>query len=183
MPILSLYVQVNACYKKNLILFCSLLIISLTVFLVLWCMCDFCDVCLGTACGFTHVCVCVCMCKYTSLCVCVCVFLSVLVYVPLCVCLFVCMYSYHYRKLAKKQKETASSSTQQREMGPVTTADKSTTKVSTLHKDDPFSTSNQDLNGFSKSKSSVVLAWMCLLILSTTAGPIMESQWEYAVPI
>ncbi|TKS71403.1 Receptor-type tyrosine-protein phosphatase T [Collichthys lucidus] len=54
------------------------------------------------------------------------------------------------RKLAKKQKETASSSTQQREMGPVTTADKSTTKVSTLHKDDPFSTSNQDLNGFSK---------------------------------
>ncbi|TMS18879.1 Receptor-type tyrosine-protein phosphatase T [Larimichthys crocea] len=53
-------------------------------------------------------------------------------------------------KLAKKQKETASSSTQQREMGPVTTADKSTTKVSTLHKDDPFSTSNQDLNGFSK---------------------------------
>ncbi|KAK7916072.1 hypothetical protein WMY93_011833 [Mugilogobius chulae] len=51
-------------------------------------------------------------------------------------------------KLAKKQKETASSSTQQREMGPVTTADKSTTKVSTLHKDDPFSTSNQELNGF-----------------------------------
>uniref|UniRef100_A0A7N8XJV2 protein-tyrosine-phosphatase n=1 Tax=Mastacembelus armatus TaxID=205130 RepID=A0A7N8XJV2_9TELE len=60
------------------------------------------------------------------------------------------------RKLAKKQKETASSSTQQREMGPVTTADKSTTKVSTLHKDDPFSTSNQDLNGFSKLKSSLV---------------------------
>uniref|UniRef100_A0A8C6PP85 protein-tyrosine-phosphatase n=1 Tax=Nothobranchius furzeri TaxID=105023 RepID=A0A8C6PP85_NOTFU len=57
-----------------------------------------------------------------------------------CVCVFGC------RKLAKKQKETASSSTQQREMGPVTTADKSTTKVSTLHKDDPFSTSNQDLN-------------------------------------
>uniref|UniRef100_A0A672Q377 protein-tyrosine-phosphatase n=1 Tax=Sinocyclocheilus grahami TaxID=75366 RepID=A0A672Q377_SINGR len=43
------------------------------------------------------------------------------------------------RKLAKKQKETASSSTQ-REMGPVGTADKSTGKVSTLHKDDPFST-------------------------------------------
>uniref|UniRef100_A0A9J8A588 protein-tyrosine-phosphatase n=1 Tax=Cyprinus carpio carpio TaxID=630221 RepID=A0A9J8A588_CYPCA len=53
-------------------------------------------------------------------------------------------------KLAKKQKETASSSTQ-REMGPVGTADKSTGKVSTLHKDDPFSTSNQDLNGFSSS--------------------------------
>ncbi|KAM8916967.1 receptor-type tyrosine-protein phosphatase T isoform 3-T3 [Spinachia spinachia] len=51
-------------------------------------------------------------------------------------------------KLAKKQKETTSSSTQQREMGSVATADKSTTKVSTLHKDDPFSTSNQELNGF-----------------------------------
>ncbi|XP_055723836.1 receptor-type tyrosine-protein phosphatase T isoform X8 [Salvelinus fontinalis] len=57
-------------------------------------------------------------------------------------------YSYsYYLKLAKKQKETANSSTQ-REMGPVGTADKSTTKVSTLHKDDPFSTSSQDLNGF-----------------------------------
>nr|XP_055070300.1 receptor-type tyrosine-protein phosphatase T isoform X15 [Misgurnus anguillicaudatus] len=57
-------------------------------------------------------------------------------------------YSYsYYLKLAKKQKETASSSTQ-REMGPVGTADKSTGKVSTLHKDDPFSTSSQDLNGF-----------------------------------
>ncbi|XP_035245444.1 receptor-type tyrosine-protein phosphatase T isoform X12 [Anguilla anguilla] len=56
-------------------------------------------------------------------------------------------YSY-YLKLAKKQKETASSSTQ-REMGPVGTADKSTGKVSTLHKDDPFSTSTQDLNSFS----------------------------------
>uniref|UniRef100_A0A674DG05 protein-tyrosine-phosphatase n=1 Tax=Salmo trutta TaxID=8032 RepID=A0A674DG05_SALTR len=57
------------------------------------------------------------------------------------------------RKLAKKQKETANSSTQ-REMGPVGTADKSTTKVSTLHKDDPFSTSSQDLNGFSESMCS-----------------------------
>uniref|UniRef100_M3ZDI7 protein-tyrosine-phosphatase n=1 Tax=Xiphophorus maculatus TaxID=8083 RepID=M3ZDI7_XIPMA len=60
------------------------------------------------------------------------------------------------RKLAKKQKETASSSTQQREMGPVTTADKSTTKVSTLHKDDPFSTSSPDLNGFNGSQPSLV---------------------------
>ncbi|KAI4826990.1 hypothetical protein KUCAC02_030418, partial [Chaenocephalus aceratus] len=51
-------------------------------------------------------------------------------------------------EVGKEAEETASSSTQQREMGPVTTADKSTTKVSTLHKDDPFSTSNQDLNGF-----------------------------------
>ncbi|XP_028853402.1 receptor-type tyrosine-protein phosphatase T isoform X8 [Denticeps clupeoides] len=60
-------------------------------------------------------------------------------------------YSYsYYLKLAKKQKETTSSGTQ-REMGPVSTADKSTGKVSTLHKDDPFSTSNQDLNGFSSS--------------------------------
>uniref|UniRef100_A0A667XVA8 protein-tyrosine-phosphatase n=1 Tax=Myripristis murdjan TaxID=586833 RepID=A0A667XVA8_9TELE len=73
------------------------------------------------------------------------------------------------RKLAKKQKETASSSTQQREMGPVTTADKSTTKVSTLHKDDPFSTSNQDLNGFSKSKSSVV--WFTIRLVSPFIHP------------
>uniref|UniRef100_A0AAR2JFG6 protein-tyrosine-phosphatase n=1 Tax=Pygocentrus nattereri TaxID=42514 RepID=A0AAR2JFG6_PYGNA len=58
------------------------------------------------------------------------------------------------RKLAKKQKETASSSTQ-REMGPVGTADKSTGKVSTLHKDDPFSTSNQDLNGFGNVVSDI----------------------------
>uniref|UniRef100_A0A8C7M7N0 protein-tyrosine-phosphatase n=1 Tax=Oncorhynchus kisutch TaxID=8019 RepID=A0A8C7M7N0_ONCKI len=55
------------------------------------------------------------------------------------------------RKLAKKQKETASSSSTQREMGLVSTADKSTTKVSTLHKDDPFSTSSQDINSFSES--------------------------------
>uniref|UniRef100_A0A8C5HA38 protein-tyrosine-phosphatase n=1 Tax=Gouania willdenowi TaxID=441366 RepID=A0A8C5HA38_GOUWI len=53
-----------------------------------------------------------------------------------------------FKRSWRKAKETASSSTQQREMGPVTTAEKSTTKVSTLHKDDPFSTSNQDLNGF-----------------------------------
>ncbi|KAJ3602150.1 hypothetical protein NHX12_029909 [Muraenolepis orangiensis] len=34
-------------------------------------------------------------------------------------------------------------------MEPFSTADKtSTTKVSTLRKDDPFSTSSQDLNGF-----------------------------------
>uniref|UniRef100_A0AAY4EXM7 protein-tyrosine-phosphatase n=1 Tax=Denticeps clupeoides TaxID=299321 RepID=A0AAY4EXM7_9TELE len=58
------------------------------------------------------------------------------------------------RKLAKKQKETTSSGTQ-REMGPVSTADKSTGKVSTLHKDDPFSTSNQDLNGFCDSHSEM----------------------------
>ncbi|XP_018597844.1 receptor-type tyrosine-protein phosphatase T isoform X3 [Scleropages formosus] len=58
-------------------------------------------------------------------------------------------YSYsYYLKLAKKQKETASSSTQ-REMGPVGSGDKGAGKVSTLHKDDPFSTSTQDLNGFS----------------------------------
>ncbi|MBN3298151.1 PTPRT phosphatase, partial [Amia calva] len=58
-------------------------------------------------------------------------------------------YSYsYYLKLAKKQKETQSSTTQ-REMGPVGTADKSAGKVSTLLKDDPFSTSTQDINGFS----------------------------------
>ncbi|XP_077582095.1 receptor-type tyrosine-protein phosphatase T isoform X4 [Stigmatopora nigra] len=63
-------------------------------------------------------------------------------------------YSYsYYLKLAKKHKETASSSTQQREMGPLNTADKSTAKVSTLRKDDPFATSSQDLNGFASPSS------------------------------
>uniref|UniRef100_A0A8B9L9R2 protein-tyrosine-phosphatase n=1 Tax=Astyanax mexicanus TaxID=7994 RepID=A0A8B9L9R2_ASTMX len=70
------------------------------------------------------------------------------------------------RKLAKKQKETASSSTQ-REMGPVGTADKSTGKVSTLHKDDPFSTSNQDLNGFGNSPSSARFSWSDLFSMSS----------------
>ncbi|XP_049590190.1 receptor-type tyrosine-protein phosphatase T isoform X3 [Syngnathus scovelli] len=56
-------------------------------------------------------------------------------------------------KLAKKHKETASSSTQQREMGPVHTADNSAGKVSTLHKDNPFATSSQDLNGFASPSS------------------------------
>ncbi|XP_077434554.1 receptor-type tyrosine-protein phosphatase T isoform X2 [Vanacampus margaritifer] len=63
-------------------------------------------------------------------------------------------YSYsYYLKLAKKHKETAGGSTQQREMGPVNTAGKSAAKVSTLHKDDPFSTSSQDLNGFTSPSS------------------------------
>ncbi|XP_041080340.1 receptor-type tyrosine-protein phosphatase T isoform X7 [Polyodon spathula] len=53
------------------------------------------------------------------------------------------------RKLAKKQKETQT--TTQREMGPVATAEKSSNKVSTLHKDEAFSSSSQDINGFSTS--------------------------------
>lgn len=82
-----------------------------------------------------------------------CVLIQIFVFrscLSVCVCLSMYTRSCCYRKLAKKQKETASSSTQQREMGPVSTADKSTAKVNTLHKDDPFSTSNQDLNGFSE---------------------------------
>uniref|UniRef100_A0A8C6VWH1 protein-tyrosine-phosphatase n=1 Tax=Nothobranchius furzeri TaxID=105023 RepID=A0A8C6VWH1_NOTFU len=81
------------------------------------------------------------------------------------------------RKLAKKQKETASSSTQQREMGPVTTADKSTTKVSTLHKDDPFSTSNQDLNGFDSSQPS--LAQPSLTLQSFPYGGCESVELSY----
>uniref|UniRef100_A0A7N9AP28 protein-tyrosine-phosphatase n=1 Tax=Mastacembelus armatus TaxID=205130 RepID=A0A7N9AP28_9TELE len=81
------------------------------------------------------------------------------------------------RKLAKKQKETASSSTQQREMGPVTTADKSTTKVSTLHKDDPFSTSNQDLNGFNSSQPS--LAQPSLTLQSFPYGGCESVELSY----
>lgn len=52
------------------------------------------------------------------------------------------------RKLAKKQKETQSGS--QREMGPVASADKPTTKLSTGRNDEGFSSSSQDVNGFSK---------------------------------
>ncbi|XP_060141677.1 receptor-type tyrosine-protein phosphatase T isoform X4 [Globicephala melas] len=49
------------------------------------------------------------------------------------------------RKLAKKQKETQSGA--QREMGPVASADKPTTKLSTGRNDEGFS-SSQDVNGF-----------------------------------
>ncbi|KAM7326949.1 hypothetical protein ACRRTK_013316 [Alexandromys fortis] len=50
------------------------------------------------------------------------------------------------RKLAKKQKETQSGA--QREMGPVASADKPTTKLSTNRNDEGFSSSSQDVNGF-----------------------------------
>uniref|UniRef100_A0A8C0I5S2 protein-tyrosine-phosphatase n=1 Tax=Balaenoptera musculus TaxID=9771 RepID=A0A8C0I5S2_BALMU len=59
-------------------------------------------------------------------------------------------YSYSYylsqRKLAKKQKETQSGA--QREMGPVASADKPATKLSTSRNDEGFSSSSQDVNGF-----------------------------------
>ncbi|XP_021094688.1 receptor-type tyrosine-protein phosphatase T isoform X1 [Heterocephalus glaber] len=59
-------------------------------------------------------------------------------------------YSYsYYLKLAKKQKETQSGA--QREMGPVASADKPTTKLSTSRNDEGFSSSSQDVNGFNGS--------------------------------
>ncbi|XP_060086917.1 receptor-type tyrosine-protein phosphatase T [Heteronotia binoei] len=59
-------------------------------------------------------------------------------------------YSYsYYLKLAKKQKETQSST--QREMGPVATSDKTTTKLSAVHNEEAFSSSCQDVNGFTPS--------------------------------
>ncbi|XP_057236866.1 receptor-type tyrosine-protein phosphatase T-like, partial [Malurus melanocephalus] len=58
-------------------------------------------------------------------------------------------YSYsYYLKLAKKQKETQTST--QREMGPVATSDKTSTKLSAVHNEEAFSSSCQDVNGFSK---------------------------------
>ncbi|KAH0501758.1 Receptor-type tyrosine-protein phosphatase T [Microtus ochrogaster] len=54
--------------------------------------------------------------------------------------------SVHDWKLAKKQKETQSGA--QREMGPVASADKPTTKLSTNRNDEGFSSSSQDVNGF-----------------------------------
>ncbi|XP_057636230.1 receptor-type tyrosine-protein phosphatase T isoform X2 [Chionomys nivalis] len=66
-------------------------------------------------------------------------------------------YSYSYylsqRKLAKKQKETQSGA--QREMGPVASADKPTTKLSTNRNDEGFSSSSQDVNGFNGSRGEL----------------------------
>uniref|UniRef100_A0A8C9NAB4 protein-tyrosine-phosphatase n=1 Tax=Serinus canaria TaxID=9135 RepID=A0A8C9NAB4_SERCA len=53
------------------------------------------------------------------------------------------------RKLAKKQKETQTST--QREMGPVATSDKTSTKLSAVHNEEAFSSSCQDVNGFNSS--------------------------------
>ncbi|XP_021271917.1 receptor-type tyrosine-protein phosphatase T isoform X8 [Numida meleagris] len=59
-------------------------------------------------------------------------------------------YSYsYYLKLAKKQKETQTST--QREMGPVATSDKASTKLSAVHNEEAFSSSCQDVNGFNSS--------------------------------
>nr|XP_014124605.1 receptor-type tyrosine-protein phosphatase T isoform X6 [Zonotrichia albicollis] len=56
-------------------------------------------------------------------------------------------YSYsYYLKLAKKQKETQTST--QREMGPVASSDKTSTKLSAVHNEEAFSSSCQDVNGF-----------------------------------
>ncbi|XP_066869335.1 receptor-type tyrosine-protein phosphatase T isoform X18 [Kogia breviceps] len=57
------------------------------------------------------------------------------------------------RKLAKKQKETQSGA--QREMGPVASADKPTTKLSTSRNDAGFSSSSQDVNGFNGSRGEL----------------------------
>ncbi|XP_068933814.1 receptor-type tyrosine-protein phosphatase T isoform X2 [Petaurus breviceps papuanus] len=57
------------------------------------------------------------------------------------------------RKLAKKQKETQSST--QREMGPVATTDKTATKLSTARNEEGFSSSTQDVNGFSSSRGEL----------------------------
>uniref|UniRef100_A0A8D0GVL3 protein-tyrosine-phosphatase n=1 Tax=Sphenodon punctatus TaxID=8508 RepID=A0A8D0GVL3_SPHPU len=63
-------------------------------------------------------------------------------------------YSYsYYLKLAKKQKETQSST--QREMGPVATSDKTTAKLSAVHNEEAFSSSCQDVNGFNSSHGEI----------------------------
>ncbi|NWI92348.1 PTPRT phosphatase, partial [Pitta sordida] len=54
------------------------------------------------------------------------------------------------RKLAKKQKETQTST--QREMGPVAASDKTSSKLSAVHNEEAFSSSCQDVNGFSNAK-------------------------------
>ncbi|NXO37532.1 PTPRT phosphatase, partial [Locustella ochotensis] len=54
------------------------------------------------------------------------------------------------RKLAKKQKETQTST--QREMGPVAASDKTSTKLSAVHNEEAFASSCQDVNGFSNAQ-------------------------------
>ncbi|GAB1287157.1 Protein-tyrosine-phosphatase [Apodemus speciosus] len=56
-------------------------------------------------------------------------------------------------KLAKKQKETQSGA--QREMGPVASTDKPSTKLSTNRNDEGFSSSSQDVNGFNGSRGEL----------------------------
>uniref|UniRef100_A0A8C9U3N0 protein-tyrosine-phosphatase n=1 Tax=Scleropages formosus TaxID=113540 RepID=A0A8C9U3N0_SCLFO len=56
------------------------------------------------------------------------------------------------------KRSTCYFSSTQREMGPVGSGDKGAGKVSTLHKDDPFSTSTQDLNGFCESPLASCIA-------------------------
>nr|XP_060628235.1 receptor-type tyrosine-protein phosphatase T isoform X4 [Anolis sagrei ordinatus] len=56
---------------------------------------------------------------------------------------------FYSRKLAKKQKETQSSS--QREMGPVAASDKTSTKLGAVHNEETFTSSCQDVNGFTPS--------------------------------
>lgn len=69
------------------------------------------------------------------------------------------------RKLAKKQKETQSGA--QREMGPVASTDKPTTKLSTSRNDEGFSSSSQDVNGFSKLNPlrGMEYLWSCLTLV------------------
>ncbi|NWV00409.1 PTPRT phosphatase, partial [Upupa epops] len=82
------------------------------------------------------------------------------------------------RKLAKKQKETQTST--QREMGPVATSDKTSTKLSAVHNEEAFSSSCQDVNGFSKFN----LLAMDLSPLESSRHPI-ESRGEslFCLPV
>ncbi|NWV90388.1 PTPRT phosphatase, partial [Machaerirhynchus nigripectus] len=73
------------------------------------------------------------------------------------------------RKLAKKQKETQTST--QREMGPVATSDKTSTKLSAVHNEEAFSSSCQDVNGFSNAQ----VPWSSL-VQENSLSPAEPSQ-------
>ncbi|NWI41883.1 PTPRT phosphatase, partial [Picathartes gymnocephalus] len=78
------------------------------------------------------------------------------------------------RKLAKKQKETQTST--QREMGPVATSDKTSTKLSAVHNEEAFSSSCQDVNGFSNAP----VPWGSLVQENSLspAEPSLQSFWQ-----
>ncbi|NXU43872.1 PTPRT phosphatase, partial [Drymodes brunneopygia] len=81
------------------------------------------------------------------------------------------------RKLAKKQKETQTST--QREMGPVATSDKTSTKLSAVHNEEAFSSSCQDVNGFSTDDE--LLLWLCTAHLPWTSR-VQENSLSPAEP-
>uniref|UniRef100_A0A8B9TD74 protein-tyrosine-phosphatase n=1 Tax=Anas platyrhynchos TaxID=8839 RepID=A0A8B9TD74_ANAPL len=78
------------------------------------------------------------------------------------------------RKLAKKQKETQTST--QREMGPVAASDKTSAKLSAVHNEEAFSSSCQDVNGFSKFNLLAEREWNSQIGESLFCLPVFKTD-------